>query len=467
MSEDSTSSSQAVALRSDDPEGMVKQVQELISQGDGQALDDYLKNITASDRALVVTRLDADGERRLFQAVSCEVASWLFLEVPENNLHRALDCLPPEKIATVLDELRSDQQADMLSVVSLEKSELILRNMKSTGADQLRDLLAFAPNTAAGLMVTEFLQYRVDLTTGEILDDLRKHGSRYSDYEVQYAYIVEKDRRLTGVLRMRDLLFSEPSTPIRTLMLSNPASVRGDAALDELVDFFDDHGFFGAPVVDSQGRMLGVIRRSAVQEESAKEANQILMKLAGIVGGEEYRSMSLWSRSGRRLSFLSINIVLNVVAASVIAFFTDTLEAVIALAVFLPIISDMSGCSGNQAVAVSIRELALGLVRPVEFFRVLIKESAVGILNGVALGILIGLVAFLWKGNMVLGLVVGAAMAMNTLVAVCVGGLVPLLVRRLRLDPALVSGPVLTTVTDMCGFFFVLGLATLFLEYLV
>lgn len=158
--------------------------------------------------------------------------------------------------------------------------------------------------------------------------------------------------------------------------------------------------------------------------------------------------------------------MLNVIAASVIMWYQDTLAAVIALAVFLPIISDMSGCSGNQAVAVNIRELALGLVNPTEMRRVWLKEVSLGMLNGLVLGMLIAMVAWLWQGNPFLGLVVGTAMALNTLVAVSIGGTVPLLLRRFNLDPALASGPTLTTITDMCGFFLILSFATILLSRL-
>ena len=152
--------------------------------------------------------------------------------------------------------------------------------------------------------------------------------------------------------------------------------------------------------------------------------------------------MPLFGRSRRRLSWLSVNIVLNIIAASVIAFYQDTLSAVIALAVFLPIISDMSGCSGNQAVAVSIRELSLAVVKPRDVGYVWLKEISVGVINGIALGLLIGAVGWLWQGNPYLGLVVGAALAINTMIAVSIGGTVPLLLERLGVDPALAaSGP--------------------------
>ena len=176
--------------------------------------------------------------------------------------------------------------------------------------------------------------------------------------------------------------------------------------------------------------------------------------------------MPVLLRSRRRLSWLSVNILLNIIAASVIAFHQETLSSVIALAVFLPIISDMSGCSGNQAVAVSMRELSIGVVNPVEVLRVWYQEISVGLINGLILGGLIALAAWLWKGNIFLGLVVGGALALNTMLAVSIGGTVPLILKRFGVDPALASGPILTTITDMCGFFLTLTFAGLMLSKL-
>ena len=177
--------------------------------------------------------------------------------------------------------------------------------------------------------------------------------------------------------------------------------------------------------------------------------------------------MPVMIRSRRRLGWLSINIVLNIIAASVIALYEDTLSAVIALAIFLPIVSDMSGCSGNQAVAVSMRELTLGAVAPRDMWRVWSKELSVGVINGLTLGGLLALAAWAWKGSPMLGVVVGSALALNTIVAVSLGGTIPLALRRFGIDPAVASGPMLTTVTDMCGFFLVLSMATMALPWLV
>jgi magnesium transporter len=326
--------------------------------------------------------------------------------------------------------------------------------------------LAYPPESAGGLMITEYLSYSDKLTVGDVLDDLRTHAHRYRRFDVQYAYVVNDFGELVGVLRLRDLLLSASDQSLCDTMIEKPLKVPDTAGLDELGPFFDHHPLFGVPAVDANGRLVGVVRSVDVEQATAERSSRSFLKFMGIVGGEELRTMPLRIRSLRRLSWLSVNIVLNIAAASVIAMHQDTLSAVIALAVFLPIISDMSGCSGNQAVAVSMRELALGFLRPSEVWRVLRKEAAVGAINGVVLGSLLGLVGWGWKGNWMLGVVVASALAINTLVAACFGGAIPLVLRRFGQDPALASGPILTTVTDMSGFFLVLSFAGAVLPWL-
>jgi magnesium transporter len=243
-------------------------------------------------------------------------------------------------------------------------------------------------------------------------------------------------------------------------MITEMDVVPAQAPLQMLRDFFATRAYRGVPVVDRAGRLVGVVRHADVAEAVGEREASDHLKARGIVGGEELRTMPTLTRAWHRLSWLSINIVLNLVAASVIALYQETLAAVIVLAVFLPIISDMSGCSGNQAIAVSMREITLGLVQPSDAFRVWLKELTVGLINALVLGLLLGIAAYLWKGNVYLSLVVALALAINTLVSVSLGGLVPLFLRRLKLDPALASGPILTTVTDMCGFFLVLSFAS-------
>jgi magnesium transporter len=315
-------------------------------------------------------------------------------------------------------------------------------------------------------MMTEYLSYPESVRAISVLDDLASREREYALYNVQYLYVVRRNGRLTGVLRLRDLVHADRNARLRQLAV--PATVI-DASSDlvQLHEFFETHNLSAVPVVDADMRLLGVVRAIDVTEAIAERDAADRLKSQGIVGGEELRSMPLMTRSKRRLSWLSVNVLLNLMAASVIAFFEDTISAVVALAVFLPIVSDMSGCSGNQAVAVSMRELTLGIVRPADVVRVWLREVSVGLINGLVLGTLLALAVWAWRGNIWLGLVVGVALALNTVVAVSVGGVVPLVLRGIRVDPAIASGPLLTTITDMVGFFFVLGFATLMLPLLV
>jgi magnesium transporter len=443
-----------------------EEIARIIAARDAVRLEAYLGTLPPAEVARAISRLEQQEQTDLLTLLDSDEAADILEEVSDAQAADLIEDLPPDRAAAIVEEMPSDEQADLLGELDRDDAEAILQAMDPEAAKEVRQLLLHAPDTAGGLMVTDFLRYPEGLRVADVLEDLQTHGGTYSDYDVQYAYVVSATGSLVGVLRLRDLLFARRDAPISGLMISDPVRVKVDSTLDDLQQLFEAHAFFGVPVTDTAGRLAGIVRRAAVEEAVGERASGLFLKVSGIIGGEELRSMPLASRSFRRLSWLSINIVLNILAASVIALHQDTLAKAITLAVFLPIVSDMSGCSGNQAVAVSIRELSLGLVRPRELLRVLVKESGLGLVNGVVLGSLLGGVALLWKGNPYLGLVVGTALALNTLVSVCLGGMLPLVLKRFRMDPALVSGPLLTTVTDMCGFFLVLRLAGLILPRL-
>ncbi|PLY01030.1 MAG: magnesium transporter [Desulfuromonas sp.] len=439
---------------------------ELVETKDSAQLLDFLNSMTPPDTALAISRLRIEDQGRLFAMLNPADAAEVMEDIPDSQAAEVIEELEPEQAAAILEELDSDHIADLLWELDDEDAEAIINEMAPEDAEEARQFLEYEPDTAGGLMVSEYLAFSGEQTIREVLDDFQDKREEYSGYHVQYIFVTDTDNRLTGVLRMHDLLFPRRDSKLKNLMIENPLKIVVTASIDELRNFFEEHHLFGAPIVDAEGHLLGVVLPEAVEEARRKRSVHQFLGLSGIVGGEEFRSMPLLQRSGRRLSWLSLNIVLNIVAASVIALYQDTLAAAIALAVFLPMVSDMSGCSGNQAVAVSMRELSLGLVKPGELLRVLSKEAGIGLLNGAVLGLLLGGAAWLWKGNFYLGMVVGGALALNTLVAVSFGGLIPLLLKRLKLDPALVSSPLLTTVTDMCGFFFVLSFASLVLQRL-
>ncbi|WP_321394573.1 magnesium transporter [uncultured Desulfuromusa sp.] len=437
-----------------------------LNTDDPQQIVAFLDSITPADTALAVSRLNSEEQTKLLTLLTPEDAADVIEDISDAQGADLIEELQPEHAAAILEELDSDHIADILGELDEADAHAIIDQMTPEEAEEARQFLAYEDDTAGGLMISEFLDFQSEQTVQDVLEELQTNREKYAEYDVQYLYVTDDNNHLQGVLRMRDLLFPKRTTKLATLMINNPYRVNVNDSLEELHNFFEEHNLFGVPVVDDDSQLLGIVLPEAVEEEKTNRSTDQFLGFSGIVGGEEFRSMPLLARSGRRLSWLSLNIVLNIIAASVIAIYQDTLAAVIALAVFLPMVSDMSGCSGNQAVAVSMRELSLGLVRPTELLRVLAKEASLGVLNGLALGILLGIIAYIWKGNAFLGLVVGGALAVNTIVAVSLGGLIPLLLKRAKLDPALVSSPLLTTVTDMCGFFFVLSFASLVLEKL-
>jgi magnesium transporter len=212
-------------------------------------------------------------------------------------------------------------------------------------------------------------------------------------------------------------------------------------------------------VVDAADRLLGVVLVTDIEEALAERSDRRMLLASGVWSGEEYRSMGWISRVLRRIPWLAVSLLLSLAAASVIGLYEETLKGAIALTVFLPVISGMGGNSGNQALAVSIRELSLGLVQPREFLWVVGKEAIVGMVNGLILGVAIAGVCLLWQGNARLSFVVGTAIVLNTQLAACLGGILPLALKRWKLDPALASGPILAAITDLCGFLVALVLA--------
>ncbi len=446
-----------------DPQPWIR-LAELAAAGDVAALEGFVDTIGPSEAFRALSRLEPQQREQVLTTLSPAEAADLIEEIPDEHAADLLEQIPAADAVSILSEMESSERADVVADLEEANAEAIFAEMAPEQAEEVRRLAAYPSESAGGLMRTEHLAFGENVTVGEVTAALEAAAESVPAEEVN-LYVVTPRARLIGAVDLRRLVLSRRSVTLADL-LAPPAFVLAGTPLDELITFFDRHECLSAPVVDERQRLLGVLYRSAIDEALAERSERERQKTQGIVGGDEIRTLPTTVRARRRLSWLSLNIVLNIISASVIALFEDTLSAVIALAVFLPIVSDMSGCSGNQAVAVSLRELSLGLVRPYEVLRVWLQEISVGLMNGAVLGVLLGLAAWAWKGNPYLGLVVGVALAANTLVAVSIGGTVPLLLKRFGIDPAVASGPILTTVTDMFGFFLVLGIATLMLTQL-
>ena len=437
-----------------------KLLHDAVEASDSEAAHDILEAASVDDQRRMVGLLDSVHRDALCALLPVGETAELIENMAEAQAVDMLEEMPVELAADVLEELGPDVSGDLLRELDEDSSEAILAEFDDTKeSDEIRERVSYAWDSAGGLMSDRVVSFRENTTVAEVLTELGEHAEDYTDDEVQYFYVVDETEMLKGVLALRNLVLGRRALEIGKLMINDPTSVAVDMELELLHDMFESKNYLAFPVVDGEGKLLGIVTKDAMQEAMSDTQTDSYLKASGIVGGEELRSMPLKERCIRRLAWLGPNILLNLLAASIIANYQDTLQAVIALAVFLPMVSDMSGCSGNQAVAVSIRELTLGIIKPRDYFRVLMKEIWLGLNNGIVLGIVLGTLVTVWQGNIYFGMVIGGALMLNTILSVSIGGIVPLLLRKFKADPALASGPILTTCTDMSGFFLVLSLA--------
>ncbi len=447
-----------------------ERIASLAATQDRAALDAYLEVLTPGEVARAFSRLEDETLRSVLVLLSPETAADLIEELSDTQGSDLMEALPVEEAAAIVDEMESHHRADILGEMSEDDAEAILQAMDPEEAKDARKLLEYHESEAGGIMATEFVSYPQQTSVAEVLNDLRANAERYSDYGVQYAYVNSENGTLIGVVRLRDLVLAPAWKTLQQIMIANPLYLQSDAPLQEVAHFFDRYPFYSVPVTDPDLKMVGVIWRADAEEAVGEGHEKSLMRFGGIIGGEELRSMPAGERVSRRMVWLGVNLPLSMIAAFTLPLFERTILGFPAVLFFIPIIGNLCGCSGNQAVAVSIRELTLGLIQPQDFWRVLRKEFEVGLINGAVLGTTIAVVALgldYVRGSHapLVALFVGVAFFVNTINAVCLGGIVPLALRKLKLDPALGAPPVLTTLTDLCGFFILLALTTLALHH--
>lgn len=377
-----------------------------------------------------------------------EVLLWL----PREQSGAILGSIDPARAASIIAGLPSDERADLLAAIEQEPRSAIQSLLPLNARRDADRLLAYPPDTAGGLMETEFVAYPGSAPVRDAIRDLRSNQKKYSGIGVQYVYLLDAEDRLCGVAPLRDLMLAAEDSPLLSLATRAPAAVRDTASLHEVAATFDEHPFLALPVVDESGVMLGVISRADATEGEQEEAEDDYRLSQGIVGGEELRSMPVGIRLRRRSAWLGVNLLLCLGGAAIVAIHKDTLAKAIVVAAVLPVISATSGNAAMQAAAVSIRELTLGVIDPAAWRRVLAHELMLAALMAIPLGGAVALLSRFWGAPWTVGAAVGIAMALNALVAIGIGAVCPLLLRRLSVDPALASGPISTTLADVSGF---------------
>lgn len=376
---------------------------------------------------------------------------------------RALATLDAQRAGAVLEATDPQVAVDILRSMESKARTDISEVLSESKKQALRELTQFPADSAGRLMATDVVTFRPETKVREVISRLRAAVKKGSP--PVYAYVVDDGRKLIGVLVMRDLLFASREAPVESVMSRSVKAVNGFVDREELVQLAKDKRYLAVPVVDVGGRLLGAIKTSELLESSQEEASEDLQLVFG-ASADEHPFSSVSFKVSRRLPWLQVNLATAFLAGIVVALFEGIIAKVSVLAVFLPIIAGQGGNAGTQTLAVILRGLIMREILPEHAGRAIAREIIVGGINGILTGIVTAVIAWLWKGNPVLGLVVGLAMLVNLVAAGAAGAAIPLAMKKMGFDPAQSSGIFLTTVTDVVGFFAFLGIATLFLPYL-
>lgn len=372
--------------------------------------------------------------------------------VAETEASRAVALLEALDVATA---------AHLLARLSPNAREPLLAGLPDSEAAELRELISYPPQTAAAAMDPEVLA----LDPGRSVEDALRRLRHLRDRRIHRVYLIDTDRRLIGSVSVRDLALASPRTPLAELDVKAPSAVPAMATHDEVLQILATAQQVSLPVVDFDGRLLGVLRQDALVAATREQATADIQSMVG--AGKEERALSKVRFAVRkRLPWLQVNLATAFLAATVVGMFEQTIARVTALAVLLPVVAGQSGNTGAQALAVTMRGLALREIRTSQWLRVCIKETKVGAVNGVAVALTTSLGVLIWSRSVGLALVIGSSMIIAMVAAGLAGAAVPMVLTSLRQDPAQSSSIILTTVTDVVGFFSFLGIATLLIGML-
>ena len=423
---------------------------------------EVLERLRPPDQAEVFEELDTSDQAALLPGLEPIETAHLLEELGDDEAADVAERLDATTLAHIVDEMEPDEAADLLGDLTPALARQTLAQMEE--AADVRPLLIHADDSAGGLMTSEFLLLRERLTAQEAIEALR--AWQPSEDSTYYLFVVNQAQQVRGVVSLRRLITAEPQTVIGDIMNPDPITVRAGTDQEEVAHIMSKYDLLALPVVDEGGHMLGVITYDDVVDVIEEEASEDILHLGGVLD-EERVTGPVGISVRRRLPWLYVNLFTAFLAAGVISLFQQTIERLAVLAAFQSIVAGQGGNAGTQALTVVVRSLALGEIELRDAWRILLKELAVGALNGLAVGAAVGAFAFLTQGNPLLGLIIGVAMIGNMLAAGLAGALVPLVLKKLKLDPALGSGVIVTTVTDVVGFGLFLGLATLFIQWLI
>ena len=440
---------------------LVESIKRLVRRNATAHLRKIVNKTHAADLSVAFRSLPQAHHSHIFNLISdYEQKGVLLSELDEDSSKAIIEGLPTDEAVKILEDMPTDDVADLIALLPEDVSDALLKKMKKEGSEEVEDLLRYEDDTAGGIMVPEFIALREDVTAKEAIHSLQ---TEHMDVEMPfYLYVVDEYEKLVGVSSLRQLVVVPPETPLREFMTTNVFSVQTDMDQEEVARIVDKYDILAVPVVDESHRLVGIVTVDDVIDIIRLEATEDILKMAG--AGEEFVETKSVIKSTRiRLPWLFASCLGGIFAVLVIGQFEETLVKVTYLAAFIPVIMGMGGNIGTQSSTIVVRGLATGRIHVGEIWSVVTKELFIGLILGIIYGSLIGYVAQLRYSVTMAAFAVAMAVVCSMSVAALVGSMVPMLFERFKIDPAVATGPFVTTAIDIISVFFYFEIATLLL----
>ena len=421
-------------------------------------VSDQLSEMHPSEIADLLESQPARNRELIWGLIDPDMAGEVLSHAQDSVRASLLEQMHPHEVAEATKDLDADDLADILNDLPEGMADSVLLSMDVQNRERLASIMSYPEDTAGGLMNIDVVPVRADVTLDVVARYLRKLGELPA--HTDSLMVVDRENHFIGVLQLAVVLTHKPEATVGEL-LDTGVEIPADASAQDVAKLFEQRDLLSAAVVDENDVLLGRITVDDVVDVIQEQAEHTVRSMAGVTDDDMFAPILFSAR--RRTVWLAVNIVTAFIAASVVGRFQDTIQQLVALAVLMPVVASMGGVAGNQTLIVTVRGLALGHVVRSNYRPLLQKEMAIGILNGILWAIMVGIIAYLWFHNYRLGLTIAAAMVINLCMGALAGATIPLILKRLGVDPAIAGGILLTTVTDVVGFMTFLGLATLFL----
>ncbi len=425
--------------------------------------DTILDELQPYDVARIYGELPEKHKKRFLLYLNIDMLADLIEELSKTEQLDVLNRLGIERSGEVLDEMDNDDLASLLDDLSPEKITQLLSGMKKEESKAVQDIMNYPPETAGRLMTNRFVWIRDYYTVKEAVTKLKS----FTDYAetINYLYVVDQYRKLVGVVSYRDILMAEADEVVRNIMYERVISVSVDTDQEEVAMLIQRYDFMAIPAVNEENVLMGIITVDDIIDVVIQEANEDIEKLSASGKSIDFDTKA-YVAAYRRLPWLILLLLIGILSGSIISTYQETLREIVALAFFIPMISGMTGNTGTQSLAVVVRGLVSNDINKRVITKLVLRELGVGVIIGITCGILISLIAFIWQGNLMIGLVVGISLLLTLIIGTLAGTVIPLILYRLQIDPAIASGPLITTLNDIFSLLTYFGIATLFLHHI-